>query len=123
MHEASLAQGLLRVAQESVRSWNARHPEAPAGRVTSLKVGLGLLSCVEVTTFRGCFELLAEGSDLNGARLEVERTPLGCNCQDCLGSFSLTERHFVCPHCGSRNISFSGGHGLTLLSLEVEKKD
>lgn len=120
MHEASLAQGLLKVALESVSSYNEAHSEAPAGRITSLRLGLGLLSCVEVTTFTGCFELLAEGTSAEGARLDIVREALPCVCGDCTASFSLEQRHFVCPVCGSQNISFSGGHGLTLLGLEVE---
>ncbi|MDO5535921.1 MAG: hydrogenase maturation nickel metallochaperone HypA [Desulfovibrionaceae bacterium] len=123
MHEASLAQGLLRIALETVRGYNGSHPDAPAGRIKSLKVGLGLLSCVEVTTFAGCFELLAEGTEAEGALLEVEREPLTCDCHDCHASFTLTSRSFHCPHCRSSNLSPHGGHGLTLLSLEVEQKD
>ena len=76
MHEASLAQGLLRVTLESVSAYNQEHPETRAGRITSLRLGLGLLSCVEITTFTGCFELLAEGTPAEGARLDIAlRTP------------------------------------------------
>lgn len=121
MHEASLAQGLLKITLDSVRSYNAEHPEAPAGRITALRLGLGLLSCVEATTFTGCFELLAEGSEAEGARLDIVREPLDCTCEDCGARFSLSRRHFVCPSCHGTHLSFSGGHGLTLLSMEVEK--
>lgn len=123
MHEASLAQGLLRVALDSLHGYQIAHPEAPAGRITSLKVSLGLLSCVEVTTFEGCFELLAEGTELQGAKLKVLREPLDCECRDCHASFTLTEKRFRCPVCQSFNLLPHGGHDLTLLSLEVEKKD
>lgn len=123
MHEASLAQGLLRVALESVSAYNREHPEALAGRITSLKLGLGLLSCVETTTFSGCFELLAEGTPAEGARLDIEREPLPCVCGTCNTHFELVQRKFVCPNCGSQDISFTGGHGLTLLGLEVENSN
>ena len=105
MHEASLAQGLLNLITDSVCQYNAAHPEKPAGRVTALRLGLGPLSCVETETFKGCFELLSEG------------------CESCGEHFLLTKKMFRCPQCGSDQLSFTGGHGLTLLSLEVENKD
>ena len=94
MHEASLAQGLLRVTLESVSAYNQEHPETRA--------------------------LRAEGTPAEGARLDIEREPLPCMCSSCNTHFELVHRKFVCPHCGSQNISFTGGHGLTLLGLEVE---
>lgn len=123
MHEASLAQGLLKTALEAVESYNKEHPDTQAGHITSIKVGLGLLSCVEVSTFSGCFELLCEGTKAEGAELVVEREPLSCDCRDCKASFMLTERTFRCPACQSVNLIPHGGHGLTLLSLKVDQKD
>lgn len=123
MHEASLAQGLLKTALDAVKSYNSGHPDKPAARIKGLKVGLGLLSCVEISTFTGCFELLCEGTAAEGAKLVVEREPLSCECCDCKAEFTLTERKFQCPVCSSGNLTPHGGHGLTLLSLEVEQKD
>ena len=76
MHEASLAQGLLNLITDSVCQYNAAHPEKPAGRVTALRLGLGPLSCVETETFKGCFELLSEGSVAEGAKLDMEIIPV-----------------------------------------------
>lgn len=125
MHEASLAQGLLNVVVDSLRQYNAANPERPAGRVTRLTLGLGLLSCVEKETFRGCFELLSEGTPAQGAQLDLEIQPLPCRCESCSATFLLEKRRFVCPRCGGIRLALppNEGHGLTLLGLEVEKKD
>ncbi len=123
MHEASLAQGLLRTALDAVRVHNSAHPEKPAGRITSIRVSVGLLSCVEISTFTACFELLCEGTQAADARLVVDIEPLTCDCRDCGARLSLTSRRFCCPHCQSLNLTPHGGHGLTLLSLDVEQKD
>ena len=109
MHEASLAEGLLKLVCESVRSHNQAHPDQPAGRVATLTLGLGLLSC--------------EGTEAEGARLDIELTPLPCSCEDCGARFTLTRRRFVCPQCGGVSLSAKGGHELVLLSLEAEQKD
>ena len=123
MHEASLAQGLLNLITDSVRQYNEAHPEKPAGRITALRLGLGPLSCVETETFKGCFELLAEGTEAEGAKLDMEIVPVPCRCDSCGESFLLEKKIFRCPRCGSDQLSVPGGHGLTLLSLEVENKD
>ena len=121
MHEASLAEGLLKLTCDSVDGYNATHPEAPVRRVSSLTLGLGLLSCVEIETFSGCFELLAEGTIAEGARLDISIEPLPCECRSCGAKFTLEKRRFQCPSCGAGQLSFTGGHGLTLLSLETER--
>lgn len=92
MHEASLAQGLLNLITDSVCQYNAAHPEKPAGRVTSLRLGLGPLSCVETETFKGCFELLSEGSVAEGAKLDMEIIPVSCTCVSCGEHFLLRKK-------------------------------
>ena len=119
MHEASLVQSLLALVDHGLSSWNGAHPESRAGRITGLHLRLGLLSCVEEETFRSCFELMAEGTVAQGARLDIRREPLPCTCRDCQASFTLTERRFVCPSCQGRNLDCAGGHELTLLDIEA----
>lgn len=108
---------------DSVANYAKEHPEAPIGHITGMSLSLGLLSCIEIETFKGCFAILAEGTPTEGATLDMKVEPLPCTCNDCGASFELTKRHFVCPQCGARSLLFTGGHGLTLTSLEVGKKD
>lgn len=123
MHEASLVQGLLDLALKSVREHNAAHPEQPVARIAELVCEMGLIACVEPRTLEACFELFAEGTAAEGAKLTLETAPLACRCEDCGKSFELRHRHFVCPECGGENIHFSGGHGLTLQSLRVDTEE
>ena len=119
MHESSVVQSLLALVNDSVSSWNGAHPESRAGRITGLRLRLGLASCIEEQTLRGCFEIMAEGTVAEGARLDIERIPLPCACRDCGATFSLTKRRFVCPTCRGRNLDFVGGHELVILDLEA----
>ena len=84
---------------------------------------VGLIACVEAQTLTACFELFAEGTLAEGATLTLNTAPLACRCENCGHAFSLTQRRFVCPACGSENIHFNGGHGLTLQSLRVESEE
>lgn len=133
MHEASLVQGLLNVAFRAVEEHNAQvdarraagdaHAGRKAVRITRLSCSLGLLSCVEPQTLTACFELLAEGTLAEGARLLLSMEPLDCRCEDCGAAFELCERRFVCPACGSDTLRFHGGHGMTMTGLDVTAEE
>ncbi len=123
MHEASLVQGLLDIAQNAMREHNEAHPGNRVTRIQEIVCELGLLACVEARTLTACFELFAEGTLAGGATLTLNTAPLACRCESCGHAFSLTQRRFVCPACGGENIHFSGGHGLTLQSLRVESEE
>ncbi len=115
MHEASLVAGLLNIIKDEAHKHKVEH-------VISVRVGLGLLACIEPVTLTACFELFAENTVADGATLHIEITPLICICGDCMYTFTLTKRQFICPHCQGKNIDFSGGHGCTILAIEAKKK-
>jgi len=62
MHELSLAEHLVELALEA----------APGERVLSLHLRVGTLSCVAPEPLRFCFALAAEGTCLQGARLDID---------------------------------------------------
>ena len=75
MHEASLVQGLLKIALKTVEEHNAAHPEQRVRRIRSITCELGLISCVEPQTLKGCFEIFARDGMADGAEL-ILRTAL-----------------------------------------------
>ncbi len=118
-----MAQGLLKLVLEAVDKQNAGDPERHVLRISEIVCELGLIAGVEAKTLEECFELFAEGTLAQGAKLTLNTAPLPCICQDCGKNFQLFRRHFACPECGSENIQFSGGHGLTLLALHVDTEE
>ncbi|MCR5813525.1 MAG: hydrogenase maturation nickel metallochaperone HypA [Desulfovibrio sp.] len=124
MHEASLVQGLLDLVERTVEDHNAKAKDETIIRhVEEIICELGLFSCVEPQTLASCFELLAENTLADGAKLTVRKAPLSCRCEDCGTNFTVTERQFHCPACGGENIHFDGGHGLMLISLRVDTEE
>ena len=113
MHEASLVAGLLRIVVEEAEKYNVK-------RVTKITLELGLLACVEDQTLKACFELLAENTVAEQAVLDIRIQDLACTCDNCAKQFFLCKKAFMCPYCTSEKISFSGGHGLSIQSIEVE---
>ncbi len=125
MHEASLVSGLLSLALEEVEKYNTSlEPGVPRVRgIRGITLDIGLISCVEEQTLTGCFDIMAEGTPAEGAVLTVRRQPLACTCKECGKPFELRERHFLCPFCGGENITFSGGQGCTMSSLDVDLEE
>lgn len=120
MHEASLVQGLLKIAIEALQDYKNKHGSQAAGRITKIRCEAGLMACFEPETLRACFEIFAEGTPAENADLQIETAPLPCKCGACGARFELKRRKFVCPQCGADEVSFSGGNGLTLLAINVE---
>ncbi len=114
MHESSLVAGLLRIINEEAQKHKVQS-------IVRVRLGLGLLACIEEQTLQACFELLAENTVAHGAALHMERIPLACTCEQCQTSFHLEKRHFICPTCASAELHFTGGHGCTLLALEAQE--
>lgn len=123
MHEASLTQGLVKLALESWEKYNESNPGKPAGRIKEIKCSYGLLAGFEPETLQLCFELFTENTPAENSELILVPEPLACHCGACGKNFKLSERHFICPECGGDNISFKGGNGLTLQSINVENEE
>ena len=83
MHEASLVQGLLKIALKTVEEHNAAHPEQRVRRIRSITCELGLISCVEPQTLKGCFEIFARDGMADGA---VRIADIHSSCSDGISS-------------------------------------
>ena len=116
-------QGLLDLAEQSIRAHNADGHGKKAGKIREIRCSYGLLACFEEQTLQACFEIFSEDTVAAGATLVLEPEPLACKCEQCGKSFSLLRRDFKCPYCGAPELSFRGGNGLTLQAIEVEEEN
>lgn len=123
MHEASIVQGLLELANSAIGTYMANSDMAKAPLVKEIICQAGLLSCLEPETLSACFEIFAENTFCEGAELIIETAPLKCECENCRREFELTKRKFVCPFCESGQIRFSGGNGLILKEINLYKEE
>lgn len=113
MHELSIAISLVEIADAAAR-------KAGGGRVVAAHLRLGALAGVVREALEFSFPLAAEGTLLEGARLEIEELPVLLACAPCgrevapaeLGSFS-------CPHCGTPSAAISQGRELELHAIEI----
>jgi len=97
--------------------------EAVVGKVGDVPVDvvrleIGALSGVVADSVRFCFEVVAQGTGLQGARLDIDQPPGRAYCRTCGDEFTLTDPIMLCP-CGSADLDITGGQELRILSVEV----
>lgn len=112
MHEITLVTGLFEIIKEQVA---ARGIES----ISKVRLKVGELAAVEPMTLTACFEVVAEGTVAEGARLEIEEVPLTGRCRGCGAGFRIENFSFICPSCGEGDAEMTGGRELCLESLEA----
>jgi hydrogenase nickel incorporation protein HypA/HybF len=108
VHELSITESVVAAVCEHVGDTAVR----------SLTLEIGRLSGVVPDAVRFCFELCAQGTPCEGARLEILDTPGRARCRDCDDEIELPDRIALCP-CGSANLEITGGGQLKIKQLEI----
>ena len=108
MHELSITQSIVDSVVDRL----------PGRRVTLVALDVGKLSGVEPEALRFCFELVAAGTDLDGAALVIAEPPGRAHCADCGSDFELDTCILLCD-CGSADVRVRSGHELLIRSVEV----
>lgn len=108
MHEMSIVVGVVDAAVE----------HAGGGRVTRLVLEIGKLSTVLPDAVRFCFDLATEGTDVEGATLEILEVPGEARCRSCNGTVVL-ERPLGRCACGATDLEWVSGMGVKIVRMEV----
>jgi len=112
MHEMSIARNTCEIAL-------AHLPADDASPVKSVKVRIGELAGVVPESLRFCFSIIAGDSRLAGATLITEEIPATADCKTCNKQVSLDFGVFICPACGSTEISILSGTELQIIEIEL----
>lgn len=108
MHELSITQSVVDVVCENAR-----------GRpVRSVRIEVGRISGVVVESLEFCFELVAAGTLVEGARLEFDQPDGRAHCRECSSDFTVDDLILLCP-CGSTCVEITAGRDLRIMSMEV----
>ena len=108
VHELSITESVVATVSEHVG-------DSP---VHALTLEIGRLSGVVADSLRFCFELCAQGTPLEGARLDIIETPGRGHCRDCASQLELTDLVPLCS-CGSANLEITGGQQLKIKNVEM----
>ena len=113
MHEMSLAQSIVELAEEhALREGFAC--------VRTIRVAVGQLSNVDPRALSFGFDVAARGTAAEGAALVVDRPPGLATCIDCAREVAIASRADGCPLCGGHHWVVVGGEELRVVELEVE---
>ncbi len=110
MHEMGIAAEVLRIARE----------EAAGQRIAALRLRIGRWSGVEAESLRFALGALADGTDLDGCRVEIDAVEPQLRCAGCGGRYPAETYFDPCPTCGGDGAELVAGDELALAELEVE---
>jgi hydrogenase nickel incorporation protein HypA/HybF len=111
LHELSIAESVVRIASR----------QADGRRVTKVQMKVGYLRQVVPSALTFGFGLLAEGTPVEGAELEMELIPAEGRCRPCGVENRLDSFPLRCEECGSFDLEILKGEELMVESLELEE--
>lgn len=116
MHELSLAQNIVEIVEQHLRSGGHVH-------VKSVRVKVGEMANVVPESLTFCFDAVIEGTPLDGSHLEIEKIPMSCLCRHCREEFEPRGHAFHCPGCGSQEVEIVSGMELNIVGIELAGTD
>jgi hydrogenase nickel incorporation protein HypA/HybF len=111
LHELAIADSVVQVA--------SRH--ANGRRVTKVYLKVGHLRQVVPSALAFSFELVAQGTPVEGAELEMEEVPATGKCRKCKAESRLRSFPLQCAACHSLDLDLIAGDELHVESLEMEE--
>ena len=111
MHELSIAESIVQIANR----------QADGRRVTRVYMKIGHLRQVVPSALDFSFGLVAEGTTVEGAELEMEEIPAVGMCRTCEAENGLWAFPFQCQACGGLDLEILRGEELLVESLELEE--
>lgn len=116
MHELPITQSILDISLRHAHDANAQ-------RITDIHVVIGQLSSFVDDAIQMYWDIISDGTIAVGATLHFRRIPAEIRCEQCQQTYSIRERDFICPHCGSCRGEVICGDELYVESIDVIQGD
>ena len=113
MHEMSIAQSLIDILRDEMLKHDAKS-------LRSVRLNVGQMTAIVPDALSFCFQVITDGTEMEGARLVMEIIPLVGYCGECGEEFEIKDYAFVCPLCDSTKINTIGGKDLSIVEIEVD---
>ncbi len=111
MHELSIAQAVVAIA--------SRH--AAGRKVHRVELKVGHLRQVVPSALEFAFELVTDGTELEGAELVIEEVPARGRCPACGAETTMSAFPLCCERCGGLDLELLAGEELLVDALEVDE--
>ncbi|MGB2711969.1 MAG: hydrogenase maturation nickel metallochaperone HypA, partial [Conexibacter sp.] len=92
-------------------------------RVRAVHVAAGHLRQVVPAALALAFELVAEGTVVEGARLELRELPARVRCRACAAETVQDGFPLACRACGNLDVQIVQGEELTVEQLEIDEAE
>lgn len=109
MHELGITQQVVEIVCR----------RAEGRQVKRVTLEIGKLTAVLPEAVRFCFDLCCEGTEAEGAELEITEVPARARCRSCQSEISKNHPFGMCE-CGSIDLEWLSGDELRVREIEVE---
>ncbi|MBD2209586.1 hydrogenase maturation nickel metallochaperone HypA [Nostoc linckia FACHB-104] len=110
MHELGITQNIVAIVAE----------HAQGQKVQRVTLEIGKLSAIMPDAIRFCFDICAQGTVLEGAKLEILEIPGLAECRQCSKKIALDKPFGICE-CGSVQLNLITGEELKIKEIEIEE--
>lgn len=110
MHELGITRNIVAIVSDAAKGRKVR-------RVT---LEVGALSGVMADAIAFCFDVVTQGTVLEGAALDIKTIPGRARCGSCGAEF-VTETLYTPCACGSRQLEQLQGDELNIKTMELEE--
>ncbi len=115
MHELSVVQEIIRI----VHDHTCMHRDS---RVERIDLVVGELTGYRQEMLQEYFDILAQDTDLEGARIQVRYVRPVLTCRACGLEFEREGLSFSCPACGATAVLTGAGKELYINAVELGEK-
>ena len=112
MHELGLAEAVVAIAAEHARG----------SRVARVELAVGRLRQVVPDALAFSFELVAQGTPVDGAELAIEEVPVRVACRACRAESEVDPFPLACARCGALDVEVTDGEQFQVVALELERE-
>jgi hydrogenase nickel incorporation protein HypA/HybF len=112
MHELSIMTYLLEAVEKEAQ-------QRGASKVLAINLRVGERAGID-DSLLFYFDLLTPETLCEGAKLNIQRTPMRFACQKCNNEYTPRGANFECPNCGTVGTLVDDASDLLIESLEIE---
>lgn len=114
MHELSVTQNILNITLNHAQEANAK-------RVTDIYLVIGQLSSFVSESIQFYWDLIAQDTIAEGARLHFRHIPAEMQCLKCYYHYPLDGEELACPSCSSTQVQVIAGEEFYLEAIDIER--
>lgn len=113
MHEYAVVENIVALAGEQAGNYSAK-------KVTKINLVIGELTSIEPEALEMYFEILSQGTILEGAELSFKTIAAELKCEECGEIFEKKRSIIECPKCRKLGRFTGKGYEFFMESIEIE---